>query len=172
MIRANGVGALMPRAFVGSVALVVALAACGAPKSDAPLAAQHVTALKVGDNAPRFSLIGLKGDSMTVGDSACREEFAELERLRKTLSPSGLDVVAISVDQGTDVKVRKFVETEGSGFRVAHDADSRITKLYGISGLPTSYLLDRGGRVLWTATGDFRLDSAGLAGAIAKALGQ
>ena len=166
---------------------IVALSACSSSKTaDAP-AATHRAALKVGETAPRFSVVGLKGDTVVVGDSAkgvtllnvwatwctsCREEFAELERIRRENDSRGLNVVAISVDQGTDVKVRKFVEAQGSGFRVAHDKDSRITAPYGIAGLPTSFLLDRSGKVLWTWTGDFRLDSAGMANAIAKALAQ
>ena len=160
-------------------------AACGAPKSDAPLPAVHTVALKVGDHAPKFALTGLAGDSIVVGDTAksvtllnvwatwcesCREEFAELERIRKTQSPRGLEVVAISVDQGPTERVRKFVQAQGSGFRVGHDAASRITKLYGVSGLPTSYLFDRNGNVLWTAIGDFRIDSVAMANAIEKAL--
>ncbi|MEP6763324.1 MAG: TlpA disulfide reductase family protein [Gemmatimonadaceae bacterium] len=180
----NGRGTLQRSTLL--LAMFIA-AACAAPKTaDAPIVS-HRPALKVGEVAPRFSVLGLKGDSVVVGDSAksvtllnvwatwctsCREEFAELERIRKETDSRGLDVVAISVDQGTDVKVRKFVEAQGSGFRVAHDKDSRITGPYGIAGLPTSFLLDKSGKVLWTWTGDFRLDSAGMANAIAKALAQ
>ena len=127
----------------------------------------------------------IAGDSLVVGDAgngvtllnvwatwctSCREEFAELERLRVTHSSQGLRVVGVSVDQGTDLKVRKFVEAQQTNFSVAHDAESRITSMYGVGGLPTSYLLDASGKVLWRAVGDFRLDSAGLANAIRAAL--
>ncbi|MEO7996372.1 MAG: TlpA disulfide reductase family protein [Gemmatimonadaceae bacterium] len=141
--------------------------------------------LGVGDTAPRFAVKSLTGDSLIVGDpnsgvtllnvwatwcTSCKEEFSELERFRKTYSASGLKVVAISVDQGSDVKVRKFVEAQGSQFPVAHDAESRITSLYGVGGLPTTFLLDAHGKVLWTAIGDFRLDSAGMAAAVDRAV--
>lgn len=167
---------------VAAIALpLLFTAACGsAKKPEAPHAP-----IVVGNVAPRFSALSLSGDSLVVGDSAkgvtllnvwatwctsCREEFAELERLSVAHSSQGLRVVAVSVDQGTDLKVRKFVEAQKTNFPVAHDADSRITSMYGVGGLPTSYLLDAKGKVLWRAVGDFRLDSVGLANAIRAAV--
>jgi peroxiredoxin len=176
---------------VAGLALVVAsvmLGACNGTKSDAANAKPpRAKPLATGDMAPRFAVVALTGDSLVVADSArtatlvnvwatwcesCREEFAELERLRKEFGASGFDVAAISVDQGTDVKVRKFVTAQGSTFPVAHDAEGRIEREYGIVGLPTSFLLDRSGRVRWSYTGDFRLDSAGLIAALHETLGK
>lgn len=162
--------------------VALSLACKSEPKSVA--AAPHAP-IVVGDNGPRFSAVGLSGDSVVVGGpvpgvtllnvwatwcTSCREEFAELERLRVEHEAKGLRVVAVSVDQGTDLKVRKFVEAQKTNFPVAHDVESRITAMYGVGGLPTSYLLDANGKVLWRAIGDFRLDSAGLANAIKAAL--
>jgi len=161
--------------------LVVGPGACAGEKKGESSRAPIV----VGNVAPRFAALSLAGDSLVVGDAgngvtllnvwatwctSCREEFAELERLRVTHSSQGLRVVGVSVDQGTDLKVRKFVEAQQTNFSVAHDAESRITSMYGVGGLPTSYLLDASGKVLWRAVGDFRLDSAGLANAIRAAL--
>ena len=170
-----------------TVATMLAVACSGAKNSDgaANELPQRKKPLAVGDVAPRFALASLKGDSLVVADSAhaatlvnvwatwctsCREEFAELEHLTKEYSGDGFAVSAISVDQGTDVKVRKFVDAQGSTFRVAHDADSRITREYGVVGLPTSFLLDKSGHVRWAFTGDFRQDSAGLITALRATL--
>ena len=157
-------------------------AACSG--SEKPVAARR-TPVAVGDAAPRFAALSLAGDSLIVGEigggvtllnvwatwcTSCKEEFSELERYRKTFAANGLRVLAVSVDQGSDVKVRKFVEAQGSQFPVAHDAGARIQAMYGVGGLPTTYLLDGQGKVLWRAVGDFRLDSAGMATAISAAL--
>lgn len=172
---------------LAAVAVVVLAAACSKVESDGAAASVRKAPLVVGDTAPRFAVMGLSGDSLIVADAnssvtllnvwatwctSCKEEFSELERYRKTFGPTGLKVLAVSVDQGSDVKVRKFVEAQGSQFPVAHDADARISSLYGVNGLPTTYLLDAHGKILWTAIGDFRLDSAGMANAIDKALGK
>ena len=170
------------------IALVVMAAAtlvAAACNNAAKPVAIRATPVGVGDTAPRFAALSLAGDSLIVGDASggvtllnvwatwctsCKEEFSELERYRQTFSAHGLRVVAVSVDQGSDVKVRKFVQAQGSQFPVAHDAEARIQAMYGVGGLPTTYLLDAQGKVLWRAVGDFRLDSAGMAVAIAAAL--
>lgn len=167
------------------IALTAVLSAACESAAKTPAGATTRTApVGVGDQAPRFSAVSLAGDSLIVGDStsvtlvnvwatwctSCKEEFSELERYRKTFAANGLRVLAVSVDQGSDVKVRKFVEAQGTQFPVAHDAEARISQLYGVGGLPTTYLLDAQGKVLWRAIGDFRLDSAGMAAAIDKAL--
>lgn len=172
-----------PVLMVVAAATLFAAACNSDPKPSA--AAARKTPVGVGDTAPRFAALSLAGDSLIVGNAnspvtllnvwatwctSCKEEFSELERYRKTFSANGLKVLAVSVDQGSDVKVRKFVEAQGAQFPVAHDAESRITALYGVGGLPTTYLLDSNGKVLWRAIGDFRLDSAGMASAIEKAL--
>lgn len=168
-----------------AIALVVVAASCKKADGTTAVVEQRKIPLAVGDVAPRFAVQSLTGDSLVVGDTnsgvtllnvwatwctSCKEEFSELERFRKTYSANGLKVVAISVDQGSDVKVRKFVQAQGSQFPVAHDAESRITALYGVGGLPTTFLMDGHGKVLWSAIGDFRLDSAGMAAAVEKAL--
>ena len=165
------------------VVIGIALGACRGSEPNA--LAVRKTPVAVGDTAPRFAALSLAGDSLIVGNAvggvtllnvwatwctSCKEEFSELERYRKTFAANGLRVVAVSVDQGSDVKVRKFVEAQGAQFPVAHDAAARIQAMYGVGGLPTTYLLDAQGKVLWRAVGDFRLDSAGMATAISAAL--
>lgn len=169
---------------LGVVLTLFAVALSAACAKPAQVEARKGT-VAVGETAPRFSLLSLSGDSLVVADTnnnvtllnvwatwctSCKEEFSELERLRSDFSASGLRVVGVSVDQGSDVKVRKFVETQGAQFAVAHDAEANISALYGINGLPTTFLLDGKGKVLWRAIGDFRLDSAGLAQAIEASL--
>lgn len=167
------------------VVLAATLVAAACSGLEKPVAARK-TPVAVGDTAPRFAALSLAGDSLIVGNvggvtllnvwatwcTSCKEEFSELERYRKTFAANGLRVVAVSVDQGGDVKVRKFVEAQGAQFPVAHDAEARIQSMYGVGGLPTTYLLDAQGKVLWRAVGDFRLDSAGMASAISLALGK
>ncbi len=101
---------------------------------------------------------------------SCKEEFADLERLRLEHEAKGLRVVAVSVDQGSSTKVQNFVTAQGSQFPVVHDHDARISALYGVGGLPSTYLIGRDGRVLWSLTGSFLEDSANMYAAIRKAI--
>ena len=141
--------------------------------------------LEVDSPAPAYAARALAGGSLAFGGDAaqvtlvnvwatwctsCREEFAELERLRVAHGPAGLHVVAVSVDQGGDEKVRRFAEAQGSGFPVVHDRQGRISALYGVVGLPATYLIGRDGRVRWTMTGSFLADRESLERAIAAEL--
>ena len=183
-VRQTSARVMATRALQFGVAGVSLFAAACKP-ADTATATMRKVPVAVGDTAPSFASLTLKGDSLIVGRdnggvtllnvwatwcTSCKEEFSELERYRKTFSANGLRVLAVSVDQGSDVKVRKFVEAQGSQFPVAHDPQARIQALYGVGGLPTTYLMDAKGKVLWRAVGDFRLDSAGMAAAIEKAL--
>lgn len=144
-----------------------------------------VPSVIVGQAAPRYETQALDSTALSFGGASanvtlvnvwatwcasCREEFAELERLRGVHEAQGLRVVAISVDQGSDIKVRKFVAAQGSHFPVAHDREAHVSAIYGVRGLPATYLIGRDGTIEWTLTGSFLVDSAGLAKALTAAL--
>jgi peroxiredoxin len=158
--------------------------ACGGTGGERPA---PYAQLEIGSPAPAYAARGLAGDSMAFGGSStevtllnvwatwctsCREEFAELERLRTSHEARGLKVVAVSVDQGGDEKVRRFVDAQGTRFPVAHDREARISGLYGVVGLPATYLIGRDGRIRWTLTGSFLPALGTLERAIEAELGE
>jgi cytochrome c biogenesis protein CcmG, thiol:disulfide interchange protein DsbE len=147
--------------------LVLAVGACG---GDAPAKRAVAKPLTPGAAAPAYSATALGGEAVSFGGSAagvtllnvwatwctsCREEFAELERLRVSHENAGLHVVAVSVDQGGDEKIRRFAAAQGSRFPVIHDREATITPLYGVVGLPSTYLIGKDGRVRWMLVGSF-----------------
>ena len=115
---------------------IVAVGACDRASSSVA----KITPLVVGAPAPAYSTRALTGETLSFGGSSahdvvllnvwatwcasCREEFHELERLRAVYALHGLRVVAVSVDQGGDLKVRQFVAAQKSTFPVAHDRDA------------------------------------------------
>ena len=172
------------RCAVGLCATLVMVAMSACDRASRTVA--QATPLVVGAPAPAYTTTALTGRALSFGGVAahdvvllnvwatwctsCREEFHELERLRAVYASRGLRVVAVSVDQGGDLKVRQFVAAQKSTFPVAHDRDAKITSLYGVVGLPATYLIGRDGRVKWTLTGSFLVDSAGLAHALEQTL--
>lgn len=157
------------------------LAACDRG-NDSPSARVPVAPpLVVGALAPVYDATALDSSALHFGGAgsdavllnvwatwctSCREEFAELEQMREKYGAHGLRVVAVSVDQGSDLKVRRFVSQQGSRFPVSHDREAKISALYGVRGLPATYLIGRDGTVKWTLTGSFLTDSVGLRKAI------
>ncbi len=174
-------GAVLARV-VSVLGVMVLSAACDRSARTTPI----VKPLAVGAASPAYRAAALTGDTIAFGGAgsqdvvllnvwatwctSCKEEFAELERIRGAYAARGLRVVAVSVDQGGDEKVRQFVAAQKSTFPVAHDREAKISALYGVVGLPATYLLGRDGTVAWTLTGSFLVDSVGLARAIDRTL--
>jgi peroxiredoxin len=68
--------------------------------------------------------------------TSCREEMADLEAMQRDYGPRGLRVVAVSVDEGSVERVRRFVEREKLTMPIAHDPEGRIQRLYSVVGVP------------------------------------
>ncbi len=113
------------------------------------------------------SLASLKGKVVLLNVWAtwctpCRVEMPALERLYQKLHAEGLEVVAVSVDAplgsfsapgraGGDV--RKFVADYGLNFTILHDPARTIEELFLVQGLPTTFVIDRDGRIAQKVVG-------------------
>lgn len=132
-----------------------------------PFAEMSVVRYKGTAEAPDFSLPSLDGDPVTLSAlrgqvvflnfwatwcPPCREEMPSIERLHRELRIEGLAVLALDVGESPAV-VARFVESFRLSFPVLLDADSEVSRRYGISGLPTTVLVDRSGRVVGGAVG-------------------
>lgn len=129
------------------------------------------TPLDVGSSAPDYSAISLTGDTVALSSFAgdvvllnvwatwcrpCIIEMPALQRLHEELADDGLRIVAVSVDAPSGVigafgepggDVREFVDRLGLSFTVLHDPSGGIQTLYQVNGLPTTYVIDRSGRI-------------------------
>lgn len=86
----------------------------------------------------------------------CVREMPALQRLHEQLGPQGLRVVAVSVDgpEGTvngwgrpGGNVQSFVDEHELTFEILRDPSGDIETAYGLVGLPTTFLIDRDGRI-------------------------
>jgi len=75
----------------------------------------------------------------------CVEEMPGLERLYRSFSSDGLEVVAIASDDGIK-SVRNFVAKNRISFSVLFDAHGTMRRRYDISGYPESFLIDKSGK--------------------------
>jgi cytochrome c biogenesis protein CcmG/thiol:disulfide interchange protein DsbE len=129
------------------------------------------TPLDVGSRAPDYRAQSLNGDTVALSSFAgevvvlniwatwcrpCVVEMPALQRLHEQLGTDGLRIVAVSVDAPEGVigsfgepggSVRDFVEDLGLTFTVLHDPSGRIESLYQVNGLPTTFVIDREGRI-------------------------
>jgi peroxiredoxin len=76
-----------------------------------------------------------------------------MEKLYQAYRDRGLVILAISGDRAGTQVVESFVEELGLTFLIVLDPAGEVFAQYGVRGLPTSYLLDRRGRIVSTEAG-------------------
>lgn len=109
-------------------------------------------------------LAGYKGKVVLVNFWAtwcppCRREMPSLERLQQKLGTKGFVVLAVNVGETEDVifPFLGMLETPPT-FPILLDLDSKTLKQWPIKGLPTTFLIDRSGRVSHRAIGGREFD--------------
>jgi thiol-disulfide isomerase/thioredoxin len=104
-----------------------------------------------------FSLSELRGRVVLLNFWAtwcipCRAENPELSRLQRDFEPSGLSVVGISWDDSA-AGVRRFQKDIPQDYTVLPGGEGVQAGFGGIRSLPTSYIIDREGRIRQTIIG-------------------
>jgi peroxiredoxin len=122
----------------------------------------------IGRVAPDFSLKTLDGKTLTLSDlrgkavvlnfwatwcPPCKVELPWFVDLQKQYGPQGLQVVGISEDEGGKDKVAAFVKEMGVNYTIAVD-DNSVSEKYGdVEDLPTTFYIDRNGKIVQFAMG-------------------
>jgi peroxiredoxin len=90
----------------------------------------------------------------------CRTEMLSMAGLYQQYKDDGLEVVAVFSDvQGAEV-VHPFMTRLHLRFTALLDAAGLVTRLYGVTSLPTMYLVDREGRLVTVAIGGYDWSTA------------
>ena len=151
---------MAPRArWVAVGALVVAVIAVAevASGSGSDSAGRQAPALPTKAlNPPAVDLAELRGKPALVDFFAswcgpCGEEAPTLRKLSQDLGGTAT-IVAVDWDDA-DGAARAFVRKHGWTFPVLADTTGAAGEEYGLGGLPTSFVLDPGGRIVATFRG-------------------
>ena len=106
------------------------------------------------------SLQGLKGRVVLVNFWAtwcppCRAEMPGLESVYESRRDSGFTVLGVSLDEKPPREVASFLHDHGISYPVGMATEEAVAAFGGVTTLPTSYLIDRRGRVRYTVQGMF-----------------
>ena len=127
------------------------------------------TGLGPGKTAPDFKLKTLSGKEVALSDykgkvvlvnfwaswcPPCREEMPLFKRVYEKYRNKGFEILAVSTDTSAE-PVKKFVKDYRINFPVLLD-DGSVASLYGIQGLPTSFLVGRDGKILKVRLGEYK----------------
>jgi peroxiredoxin len=74
----------------------------------------------------------------------CRQEFPKIQKAYKILKPRDYEFLAVNAGQSKD-HVLEIKTTFGLTFPLLVDEEAKTAEIYGVSGLPTSFFVDRKG---------------------------
>jgi peroxiredoxin len=83
----------------------------------------------------------------------CEEEMPSMERLHQRFKDRGLVVLAIAEDSGGAAVVAPYVKRHRLSFPVGLDPKSEVATLYGVWGVPSTFIIDRRGNRALFANG-------------------
>lgn len=115
-------------------------------------------------DARQISISELRGRVVIVNFWAswcleCRPEMPALERLHREFTAHGLSVISVNAREDR-AAVSQYARELGLTFPLGLDPDGKINSLYGVIGLPTTFVIARDGRAVAFAIGPREWGSA------------
>lgn len=125
-----------------------------------------------GYSPPDFTLPTLDGGSIALSDlkgkvvlinfwatwcPPCREEMPSLERLYRHFKYEKFALLAVDIMEHPE-KVKKFAREYNLSFPILLDKKGDISAKYAANALPTTYIIDKGGKAVGKAIGARKWD--------------
>jgi len=118
--------------------------------------------------APDFTLKFLDGAETSLKDyrgqvvmlnfwatwcAPCRQEMPEMQGLWQKFKDKGFVILAVSEDEGHEKRIQGFVKKLKLTFPILLDPQGEVSDQYKLTGLPTTFLIDRHGKLVTTVVG-------------------
>ena len=78
----------------------------------------------------------------------CIDEMPTIQRLYEQMQARGLEILTVSLDPLGAQIVKPFMHRYDLSFPVLLDTKSQVEKLYGTTGVPESFIVDKNGRLV------------------------
>ena len=119
--------------------------------------------VQVGFPAPNFAFPDLNGQQVGLADHRgkvvlvniwatwcppCRQEMPSMQKLYEKFKGENFEILAVSIDSTGSEAVAPFIRTMNLTFPVLLDPKEDIRPLYGITGVPESFIIDKEGIVV------------------------
>ena len=140
---------------------------------DAANAGRLMDAISGSPKASGFSLDSTDGSTVSLDDfkgkfvllnfwatwcAPCREEMPSMSNLHGQLKSKGLEVVGVHVGPSL-AGVKKFLNEVPVDFTILLDKDMSLSG-WGVRGLPTTFLINPEGKMIYSAVGEREWDSS------------
>jgi peroxiredoxin len=81
-----------------------------------------------------------------------------MEALYQRFKDQGLEMLAVNAMEKPE-QVQDFIDSYGLTFTVPLDEDGRVNASYGIQAIPTTYIIDREGKIMLRLVGSIDWDT-------------
>ena len=114
------------------------------------------------NTAPNFWLEGDKKKTVSLSDyrghivyvdfwaswcQPCRKSFTWMNKMQSLYGSEGLKIIAINLDEERD-KAEQFLQKIPANFDIAYDPQGMAAEAYSVQAMPSSYLIDKQGRLI------------------------
>lgn len=97
----------------------------------------------------------------------CRQSLPILNEIRAKYNDKGFEVVAVNVDENLKDALG-FLERYPVSYPILLDPKGEMPKAYDVKGMPTAYLLDKNGKIIYKHVGFKKKDRAKIVELIEK----
>ncbi|UUV26956.1 MULTISPECIES: thiol-disulfide oxidoreductase ResA [Lysinibacillus] len=126
--------------------------------------------LKIGDEAPNFTLVDMQGDKHSLEEykgqgvflnfwgtwcKPCEREFPIIDRYYNEYKEKDIQVLAINIAE-SDFVVQNYIDRKGLTFPVLIDKNKSVMEAYNINPLPTTILINSEGKIEKIITGEMK----------------
>jgi len=123
--------------------------------------------IQAGEQAPDFVLEDMKGNNVQLSElkgkgvflnfwgtwcKPCEKEMPYMERQYSHYKNLGVEILAVNIGE-SDIAIESFVKKHGLTFPILKDKDRSVTEAYDITPIPTTFLIDKNGKVVKVITG-------------------
>jgi len=121
-----------------------------------------------GNKAPDLTLTDLSGRNVKLSSfrgkvvllnfwatwcPPCRQEIPSMMLLNKTFAGKPFQMLAVSEDSGGKEAVEAYFKESGNSLPAFLDIDQSAGKIYGLTGVPESFVIDKNGVILKKVVG-------------------
>jgi len=132
----------------------------GAVGGNKPAPEITVTSMK---NVP-LKLSSLKGKVVLLNFWAtwcppCRDEIPSMMKLNSAMAGKAFEMVSVSIDAGGVPDIEAYFKESGYSLPTYTDLNGDAQKVYGITGVPESFIIDKNGMIVKKVIGPLAWDS-------------
>ena len=139
---------------------LLAVQACTPSSPSVTINGQEATVgVNVGELAPDFTLVDLEGNQVSLSDfrgetvfinfwatwcPPCRAEMPEMEAIYQEYKDQDVAVIGVDIRE-TKEEVLQYIQEGGYSWTFVLDTTGEVTTNYQITGIPSSFFIDREG---------------------------